>query len=311
MLQAHHCCWASHYHAGDFGRSAGHLRAGLDIYHGGDFRHHARLYGNHDAKSCAHGEFARLLWMQGQLRQSAEHERLSLEWARGLNHVGSLVHALDSAMFVRVYRRDFAAVRALADELIAFTSEHGIADHAASGHILCGWVAAINGDAAAGLRRLDEGLARHRAVATYEDFPVYACVLAEALIRNGDPEQAAAVLARERAEFERIGIEVWRSEVIRMQAESALALGKAEQACALLAEAEEVVLRQGTPMLRLRSAVTFAALPDSVRDPAVAHSRLRRAVDAVPEPDGSDDFERAYLALDQLGTDSKRGVSAA
>src|SRR5208337_2058052 len=48
-LQAYHCNWATDYAAGEFTRCCQHIEAGLAIYAKGDFRQHARLYGNHDA----------------------------------------------------------------------------------------------------------------------------------------------------------------------------------------------------------------------------------------------------------------------
>ena len=55
LLQAHHCSWASHTQIGSFRRCCEHIDAGLAIYDHGDYRQHARLYGNHDPKVCALG----------------------------------------------------------------------------------------------------------------------------------------------------------------------------------------------------------------------------------------------------------------
>ncbi len=66
LLQAHHCNWAAHYDAGDFDRCRAHIDVGLSIYRKGEFRHHARLYGNHDALVCGLGALAQVEWMQGR-----------------------------------------------------------------------------------------------------------------------------------------------------------------------------------------------------------------------------------------------------
>ena len=122
LLQAHHCNWAQQFEAGDFVRCCEHIDAGLAIYQTGDFTHHARLYGNHDAKVCAHGELAQVLWMQARPISALAQEREALHWAERMDHLGSRVHAMDMQLLHQTFRRDHAAVRRLADELVTFTS---------------------------------------------------------------------------------------------------------------------------------------------------------------------------------------------
>ena len=60
-------------------------------------------------------------------------------------------------------------------------------------------------DPAAGLRTLEEGLARQREIGTLEDFPVYVCLHAEALARAGQPERAIEELQRDQKLSSRSG----------------------------------------------------------------------------------------------------------
>ena len=94
LLQAHHCQWASHFNAGDFAGSATHIDQGLRIYAAGDYVSHASLYGNHDAKVCAHGNRAQAYWMQGKIGTALAEETRSVEWARKLAHLGSVIHSI-------------------------------------------------------------------------------------------------------------------------------------------------------------------------------------------------------------------------
>src|SRR5262249_15622126 len=98
LLQAHHCQWASHFNAGDFVGSPRHIDAGSRIYNAGDYRAHASLYGNHDAKVCGHGERALINWLLGRPDQALEEERLSMAWADTVAHAGSRSHAMDIAL---------------------------------------------------------------------------------------------------------------------------------------------------------------------------------------------------------------------
>ncbi|HET7883758.1 MAG TPA: AAA family ATPase, partial [Acetobacteraceae bacterium] len=91
VLQAHHCNWAVHLNAGFFDRCCEHVALGLQIYGQGDYTSDAQLYGNHDAKVCAHGARAQAWWMQGRLRSAMDDEVQALSWADKIDHVGSRV----------------------------------------------------------------------------------------------------------------------------------------------------------------------------------------------------------------------------
>jgi predicted ATPase/class 3 adenylate cyclase len=295
LLQAHHCNWAERFEVGDFDRCCDHINSGLQIYQSGDFTHHARLYGNHDAKVCAHGELAQVRWMQGRPISALAEEREALRWAERMDHLGSRVHAMDMQLLHRTYRRDHDTVRRLADELASFTSSHGLADHRAKALIFRGWAVAAQGDAAAGLRTLQEGFDRQRQIGTKEDFPIYCCLLAEALALAGQPDKAANLLAEERKDFEHLGLAVWMAELLRVQAEMMLRAdsGSAAAAISVLTEAGELAARQQAHMLGLRIAITGAGLDMRRRGPEHAARRLARAIARVMEDDGSSDLLEA------------------
>ena len=107
-MQAHHCSWATHFQVASLAQSRHHIEAGLSIHDKGDFKHHVRLYGNHDAKVCAHGCLSQIYWMEGKLKSALREEAESLSWANEMNHVGSHLHAKGLTLLHRVYRRDYA-----------------------------------------------------------------------------------------------------------------------------------------------------------------------------------------------------------
>ncbi len=302
LLQAHHCAWASHYCVGELGESRNHASAGLALYATGDFREHARLYGNHDAKVCAHGELAQTLWLQGRPLQALEQERQSLAWARQLNHLGSLAHAMDMRLLHQAYRRDAAAVTTQASELMQFASDHALADHHAKGLIFRGWALALQEDVAAGRRMLEDGIARQRDIGTDEDFPVYLSLLAEVLIRAGAADAAVAELRAARDEFARTGLLVWIPEVLRLLGEATAAAdpGSAEAALAHFADAAALAADQGANMLGLRCAHSAARL-HLRRDEAGTGARLLTAALAtICEHDGGADLLAATALAERF-----------
>ena len=302
LLQAHHSNWASHYHVGDFARCCEHIEAGLALYEHGDYRHHATLYGNHDPKVCAYGEWAQLLWMQGRPHSASAAERTALAWAEALDHDGSRVHASDTGLLHRVYRRDYAEVFRRSAELVSFTSAHAMSDHRSKGLIFHGWITATREDPAAGLRTLQEGLAHQRGGTAREDFPVYLCLLAEAQMAAGRPELAVEELRRGLVEFDLLGLHSWRPEVLRVLGEATLAAdpGATDLAETLFRDALHVADRQGASMLLLRSSVSAARLElrlDRVREGA---RRLAAAIADIAEDDGGPDLREARALASRL-----------
>jgi predicted ATPase len=309
LLQAHHCNWATHYVAGDFARCREHIEIGLGIYRKGDYRHHAQLYGNHDALVCGLGALAQVEWMQGRPLNGLAQERETHRWANELNHVGTHVHSVDVRILHRSHRRDHEAVFDLAGELVSLTSEHGFADHRSKGLIFRGWTVAMRDDPLGGLRTLEEGLARQREIGTLEDLPVYVCLHAEALARAGRPDRAVEELRRERDAFDQQGLLFWMPEVTRMLAEVMLQADPANiaPATALLNEAAYLAEKQGVAMLGLRIALTAARLEARLGDVEQAARRVADALSRIAEDDSSADLAdaRAFVAQWCPGTDAK------
>ncbi len=294
-LQAYHCNWATDYAAGDFARCCEHIEAGLAIYGTGDFRHHAGLYGNHDACVCAHGELAQVRWMQGRPIAALESEGRALAWADTLDHLGTRLHAMDMRLLHRVYRREYDTVFYLAGELVTLTSELDLRDHRAKGLIFRGWSVAMLGDPAGGLRILEDGFARQQDIGTEEDFSLYLCLRAEVMTAAGQAGQAAEMLRRERVAFAERGFGFWMPELVRVLADVTLAAdpGAVDEAAAILREAEILAEEQGVPMLGLRIATTTARLELREDGTQRAAERLRLALARVGEDDAGLDIAAA------------------
>jgi predicted ATPase len=284
-----------------------HAEQGLEIYATHDFTNHASFYGNHDPKVCAHGELAQVFWMQGRTRAALEHERLCMEWAAKLAHLGSLVHARDMRLLHHMYRREFAVVLHEATEFVAFTTEHGLADHRAKGRIFRGWALAMMGDAAAGLPILEDALEDEREIAGLEDFPVYMALWAEVLMAAGQPDRAIEELARARGEFDAIGLSFWMPELIRLQGEAVMAdsppaASSAASALTLFESAMELAESQEAWMLRLRAAVSAACTHRLCGRDQIGGDLVRNALAVVNLDSDDQDLIDANRLLSRLRT---------
>ena len=291
LLEAHHCSWAVQFQRGAFHDCRAHMQEGLAIYDSGDYAHHAPLYGNHDAKVCALGNLSQLCWMEGKLRQARAEDIRARAWANETNHLGSRSHAMGLTLLHSVYRRDFQEVFDRSAELISFTAEHGMADHGAAGIIFQGWVTALRDDPAAGLKTLEEGLARQREIATNEDLSVYLCLLAECLIKVGRADEAVARIMQELPDLEASDLWIWMPELYRVLGEAILAAGLRCSRCGAQAvrAAAALTAEQQVPMLGLRVALSQARLGARLGDPSVFAS-VHAALEQISEREPSSDI---------------------
>lgn len=261
-LQAHHCQWASHFNSGQFHSCLQHIDRGLALYDKGDYRSHATLYGNHDAKVCGLGERALVYWLLGQPDEAMAAERQSHAWMETLAHGGSWMHHKDIAIMHRLYRRDPAEVLCIAEEMIAFAEARGFADHRAKAMIFAGWAHARLGSIAKGLTEMREGLDLQKVIGTREDFPVYYDMFAEVLALNGRIDEALEEATVIQAEFEATGLGIWLPELqrrigyllqLRMPQDP-------EPAITAYRNALDLASGQGARALALRAATSLAEL---------------------------------------------------
>jgi predicted ATPase len=191
----------------------------------------------------------------------------------------------------RAYARDVRGVLSYANELARVTAEHGFTDHQAKSLILKGWGQAVGDDLDAGLRMLQEGIARQRDIGTEEDFPVYMSLLGEVLIRAGRADEAVAQLKEAHEAFADSGLKVMVPDMLRVLAEATAASDPTDENTprAWLAEATRMAEAHGANFLSLRIALSAARLDlrrGGTRDAATALARARGAVeddDQTPE----------------------------
>jgi predicted ATPase len=299
LLEAHHCSWANQFSLANFKACREHMKAGLTIYDTGDFTHHAPLYGNHDAKVCAHGNLSQVCWMEGRLRSAFAEEGRSLAWAEKIDHVGSRVHAMGLTLLHRVYRRDYQAVYERSSNLMEFTSAHGMEDHRAAGLIFQGWVLGMQEDPNRGLKLVEDGLARQRQIATEEDLSVYLCLLSELLIKLGRPEEAVHRINLDRPSLEASKIWIWYPELLRVLGEATLAADprRVDDVRQLYKTAADLADEQNAHMLGLRIALSRARLGIADDSSDMTSNLLISALRRIPEADASCEVDEAQALL--------------
>jgi class 3 adenylate cyclase/predicted ATPase len=260
MLQAHHAQWATRFHLGLHAACLKHVDDGLEIYSRGDYRAHAAMYGGHDPKVCACGEAAYSLWLIGQPERAQARSEEALAWARGLDHSGSLAHALEMNLLLHSYWRDAPKVLGLADEIIDFASRENFPVHKAKGLVFRGWALAKLGDAQEGVNLMRRGLASQQEVGTREDHPIFFDMLAEGFGMLSDLGEALHTVEQALSEAKSVGLGFWTAELHRRRGEIMRSRKEQQRAELDFRRARRLAHHQQAIALELRAAMSLARL---------------------------------------------------
>jgi hypothetical protein len=217
-LQAHHSSWATRIWRGEFTRSLEHARLGLALYDSDKHRHHALMYGGHDPRVCGKSQNAMALWALGYPDQALQSANEGVAFAEKLGHVPSALHALWFLGALYFMRRDAVATSDCGARLSALAREHGLALYHTYGSSIQSWARTqLNGGEEA-LVQLRSSFRLWRTTSQVM-LDVLAAAVAEAELRAGNLEQAAATLT----EAETVGHGWWRAEILRLRGNLLLA----------------------------------------------------------------------------------------
>jgi hypothetical protein len=164
---------------------------------------------------------ARVLWPLGYADQARQRSQEALALARQREHLPSLAYAECFVGLVWQRSRDVAATQVHADALMALAAAHSWPLRGAQGRILRWWALAMQGEAAAGVAFLRQGLASPD-VGPESLRPHWLVLLAEAYGRAGQPEAELQVLAK--AVTRMTTTELWWSEAEMSRPQGALRL---------------------------------------------------------------------------------------
>ena len=205
---------------------------------------------------------AQLLWSLGYAEQAEQRRAEALALAEQLEHPPSLAFAQFYATILAQLRRDVAATHAHADALIAFATAQGLGHRIVHGRILGGWALAMQGDAAAGVTQLHQGLAVQDVVGPKVGRSYFLALLAEASGQAGQPEAGLTVLADAFTLVATTEARWWEAELYRLQGALLRQLPRPDvgQAAACFQQALHVAGRQQAKALELRAAVSRSQL---------------------------------------------------
>jgi predicted ATPase len=300
LVQAHMALGVTLFWLGQLSQARAHLEHGVALYAPQPHPSLAWRYGQDPGVVC-HDYASRVLWHLGYPDQARQSSHAALTLAQELSHPLSLVYALGSATLLHYYLREAGAVHAQAEVTMALSKEHGFPFWWASGMIRQGWALAAQGQGAAGLAQIHQGLAARRA--TEEGIrPQIAGMLAEAHGRAGQVEAGLHVLAEAFTVLEDSGERPYEVELHRLKGELLLqhAVTQPGEAEACLQQALTVARRQQAKSWELRTATSLARLWQQQGKRQEAHDLLAPVYSWFTEGFDTADLQDAKVLLDAL-----------
>jgi predicted ATPase len=162
------------------------------------------------------------LWYLGYPDQALGRVYKAPTLAQGLSHPYSLGFALRSVAVVHQFRLERRSVQEWAEALIALSNEQGFAYWLAWGTILRGWALARQGQGEEGVTQMRQGLATHQATEGELARPYFLALLAEAYGGIGKAEEGLIVLAEALDIVNKNGERFYEAELHRLKGESLL-----------------------------------------------------------------------------------------
>ena len=184
----------------------------------------------------------------------------SVQWARQINHIGSLKWALFWAgAQPAAMTGDVALAETFATELVTIPAKRRSPLDEAWGRLLAGWALAKRGDHERGLGMMTNGESYLWGEEVKMFRSVRLALMAEVCIEAGQHAVAFSTLDDARAHIENTGERVWESEILRLRGNALLSKGESGNAAECFERAVAVANVLDLTVLRHRAESDLAA----------------------------------------------------
>jgi DNA-binding SARP family transcriptional activator/predicted ATPase len=267
MLAGSFLLGSSLFHLGQLEDSIDHMTAAIRT-HSGPAESVLALFAGPDIGVFCRSYLAHLAWHRDNGNEADVYSEEAIAAARRMRHPFSLAIALDYAAMLDVFRGESRSSLERGREAVELCSRHGFAYYLAMANVLTGWAAAAEGDVAAGLAQLREGLDGMRRLGAEIRLPYYFALLAETFGRGGLVGEALASLSTGFAFASKNGEEWAVAELHRVQGDLLAVGGKPEPARASFRRGIEAARRSGSLAFERRLSILAdgtAATPNTER----------------------------------------------
>jgi class 3 adenylate cyclase/predicted ATPase len=249
------------YHIGGFRSAREHLERVLSIYVPGT-HHPLTSIAAFDMRAAALTYLSLSLLILGYPEQARQCNEQSLLWSRSLRHPHTLAFSLHYAAFFHLIGDLGPAADEVLDELRTLAAEQRFPIWGAGADIMRGYVLAVRGEAAEGLRIAHQGLAERQATESSWHETYFLGLLARTALEAGESGEALDLLDTALAMADRTGERWFEAELYRLKGRCLIThrhdAGAAAEACFQCAI--DTAREQGAKMWELRAATSLARL---------------------------------------------------
>jgi adenylate cyclase len=308
LVESHTLLACSLFHQGAFEKSVDHAKHAVTLYQPGGSYPFLAASGA-DPAIGAEDWAALSLWFLGYPDRALAKAQEVLR--RVENHVFTLALAQNQAAVVHVLRREPVAVAELAGAAIEVAAKNGFPYWVAVGNILHGWASAMQGETGDGIAEIQRGLVGCRATRVEMDRPFYLALLAEAHIRDGQPNEAESILDEAFAMVHNSRTFFYEAELYRLRGNVLMQAGaeSLQDVNTCLQQALEAARRYGTLSLELRAAVSLARLWRNQGKHREARDLLSEVYGRFTEGLSTTELSEARAILQEMG--AEQGGTAA
>ena len=259
LLEAHDALGGTLFYLGDYATARRHAEQGIALIDPAVQRALALRRGVAPGVGCL-ADASRTLWCLGFPAQAVGRSQEALALAQALGHPYNLALAQFFAAYLYHRRRETPELQAQAEALLALATTQGFPLWVGFGTCWLGWVLAMQGQGAAGLAQLHQGMATILATGQTLSRPYCLVLLAEAAGNAGQVEEGLRLLAEALAAFEASGRGDMLTEAYRLQGQFLLCQADTAQAEACFQQALTIARRQQAKSWELRAAMSLARL---------------------------------------------------
>jgi predicted ATPase len=195
LLEAHLYLGQSLFYLGELIAARMHLQQSIALYDPRQHHSNAVICSGSDPGVNGLCNEALALWSLGYPDQALKRSHAGLTLAQELSHPASLAVALAFAALLHQLRGEIQATQRQTEEMIALSREQGYLPWPPLGTVMQGWVLAERGQIEEGIAKLRQGVAAFRATGAEVGLPYYLALLALAYAKAGRAEEGLAVLA--------------------------------------------------------------------------------------------------------------------
>lgn len=296
-LQAHHAVWTTFFIGGEPVGCLEHCEIERRRYDPERYQSHRDVYGGHDAGVCAWMFGGQAEWLLGRADTALASLTEAVTLAERISHPPSLVGVLCYAAMLHVHRGEPELVFARLAAAETLAREQRISPVLAP-QVLRGAALFLLGEVQDAIVCLRAGLPPGR---TGGVRPLGFCILAEALVQQGQHNEALTAIRKAQQTVAATGEGAWSPELHRSQGLVFLSQNKVSESEVAFQQALQLARQQQAKSWELRAATSLARLWADRGRRSEAHELLAPVYSWFTEAFDTPDLQAAKGLLDALG----------